>query len=499
MTQARLDLHSSFRIGAVDDRIFGGFLEHLGRCIYEGVYQPDHPTSDSGGLRSDLKEALDELEVTVVRYPGGNFVSGYHWEDGVGPKEQRPKVRELAWQSLETNQFGTDEFIGLCRKLNWQPMLAVNLGTGTPEEARNWVEYCNSISDTKYAGQRIRNGHEEPFKVPLWCLGNEMDGQWQLGHVPVDEYCNRAQMAAKMMKDLDPAIETVACGSSSPWLESFLHWDQHVMNRLGSQNADYISLHRYVGNNANDTANFLGIVTTVDRQIEAIDAAARLVAAQQKTSRRINLCFDEWNVWYRARFGKQIDGEGKFAPSLLDETYNFEDALLAAMFLMSFIRHADVVKIANIAQLVNVIAPIKTNADGILKQSIFHAFRMVSSRKGGDSLRQVIDCESYESTEWGEIAMLDSASIIEGDVLKVFLVNRDLEEAMNLTISCADRTINELRDAELLFHSDVKAENSWEHPNEIAPESFAAVSIRQNEAELELPPHSLVTATFQLG
>ena len=383
MPKATLHLHSQFQIGEVDDRIFGGFLEHLGRSIYEGVYEPDHKLSDKHGLRTDVRDALDGLELSIVRYPGGNFTSGYHWEDGIGPRDQRPTVRELAWQSIETNHFGTDEFIQLCRTLHWQPMIAVNLGTGTPEEARNWLEYCNAPSGTKHSDQRATNSSEDPYGVPVWCLGNEMDGPWQLGHVPVAEYCNRAQMAAKMMKDLDPAVELVACGSSAPRMDTFVGWDEHVMHHLGADYADYISLHRYVGNSENDPEDYLAISKSIDQQIEVIDAAALTAAGRNRTNRRTYLCFDEWNVWYRARTPEHTDGKGKFAPPLLEETYNFEDALVVAMFLMSFIRHADCVKIANLAQLVNVIGPIKTNAEGVLIQSIYDAFRMISSRKGG--------------------------------------------------------------------------------------------------------------------
>ncbi len=499
MVHATINLHSKFQIDTVDDRIFGGFLEHLGRCIYQGVYEADHSLSDKDGLRSDLSDALKELGVTIVRYPGGNFASGYHWEDGVGDHTERPTVRELAWQSLESNQFGTDEFINLCKKLNWQPMLAVNLGTGSPEEARNWVEYCNAVAGTQFADKRASNGNQEPLSVPIWCLGNEMDGPWQLGHVPVDEYCNRAQMAAKMMKDCDPNIELVACGSSGPQMPTFVEWDHRVMQRLDPHFAEYISLHRYVGNTEGDSEDYLGISKAIDSQIESIDASARAAAAGRGSGRRTYLCFDEWNVWYRARTREDRDGAGKFAPPLLDETYNFEDALVVAMFLLSFIRHADVVKIANLAQLVNVIAPIKTAANGVLKQSIYHAFRMVASRKGGQSLRQAVDCETYETKSHGEVPYLDSAVMVDGDELKCFVINRNLKEALDLSIDCADRPIESVNDSELLSHADLNAENSWENPDEINTSALSNVTLQHGRAQIELPPQSFAAVSFQLG
>src|SRR5713226_426066 len=255
MDPTTLTLHTRFAIAPADPRIFGGFLEHMGRAVYEGVYDPASPQADADGLRADVRDALWRLNMTAMRYPGGNFASGYHWLDGVGPLDQRPTVRELAWQSLEPNRFGTEEYVRLCRKLGWTSMLTVNLGTGTPEEARNWVEYCNAPTGSQYADRRAANGHPEPHAVKLWCLGNEMDGPWQLGHVPADHYAIRAQQAAKLMKDVDRSIEVVACGSSGIGLDTYMDWDRQVLEHMGDQ-ADYISLHRYVGNREHDTPDY---------------------------------------------------------------------------------------------------------------------------------------------------------------------------------------------------------------------------------------------------
>ena len=495
MADTRLTLHSQFQVGAVSPLIFGGFLEHMGRSIYEGVYDPASRHADADGLRTDVLEALRELEMTIVRYPGGNFASGYHWRDGVGPREDRPAVRELAWQSLEPNTFGTDEFIALCRKLDWQPMIAVNLGTGTPEEARDWVEYCNSPTGTRDADLRAANGSEEPHAVSVWCLGNEMDGPWQLGHVPAAQYAIRAQQAAKMMKDCDRGIATVACGSSSPGMATFLDWDRTVLEHLGGL-ADYINLHRYVGNPDDDPADYLALSNSIDRQIEAVDACARYVQAQRRLPRRAFLCFDEWNVWYRARGGEHSDGQGKFAPHLIEERYNLEDALVVAMFLMSFIRHADCVKIANLAQLVNVIGPILTDGDDLLKQSIFHAFRMVSTRKGGIALRGAVDGPGYQSERYGAVDYLDHAAVLDGDRLHAFAVNRHVDEPMRLTVECADRVIGAMFDSEVL-HADLKAENTFAAPDAVTAQPFDGWHL-DGVATADLPPHSFVATTFRV-
>ena len=464
MNPTTLRLHSEFAIGRVDPRLFGGFLEHMGRAIYQGVYQPDSSHADDEGFRTDVLSALRGLGFSVVRYPGGNFVSGYHWQDGVGPLESRPTLRELAWQSIEPNQIGTDEFLSLCKKLDWQPMLAVNLGTGTPEEARNWVEYCNSPAGTRYADMRAANGSPNPHGVKLWCLGNEMDGPWQLGHVPADQYASRALQAAKMMKDVDRSIELVASGSTGPTMETYLDWDRTVLETLGEL-ADYVSLHRYVGNRTDDTPDFLAVANSIDRQIEAVDAVCRYVQNRRNSAKRAYLCFDEWNVWYKTFDQAHMNGEGQFAPHLIEEIFNLEDALVVAGFLNSFIRHADCVKIANIAQIVNVIAPILTRDDQTLLQSIYYPLQMYSRRRTGNSLRIKIDGPTYEAARHGETTYIDASAILDVNRLHIFATNRSPDQPTQLTIDIANQTITTLESAELLTAPDatIKAMPSCWH------------------------------------
>ena len=494
MPTCAIHLHPSLIIDDVDDRIFGGFIEHLGRCIYKGIYDPESHLANDQGIRNDVVDLIRELGVTVIRYPGGNFASGYHWINGVGPREERVRVRDLAWQSTEPNTFGTDEFINFCRLVGAEPMLCANLGTGTPEEAMNWVEYCNSPAGTQWSNLRSEHGQDEPFNVPYWCLGNEMDGPWQLGHTSVEEYTIRARQAAKMMKDCDPNIQTVVCGSSGPMMSTYPDWDRKVMEELGDL-ADYVSLHRYVGN-SDGSEDFLTTSAKIDQQIEQINACALFAQAQRKTKNRIHLCFDEWNVWYRARGPDATNGRGKFAPPLLEERYNLEDALVVAQFLMSFIRHADCVKIANLAQLVNVIAPIFTNADAAFRQSIFHSFKMISSRKGGKSLRVGIENPTESANGRSESAVLDCAAVLHGNHLKIFALNRDLEEPLQLRVSFHGKNIEKLISSELLFHEDLHAENSFDEPDRVSAAAFHDWSIGA-DATVDLPPHSFVAATFE--
>ncbi len=494
MEPTTITLHTQFTIAPVDPRVFGGFLEHLGRAVYEGVYDPNCTHADADGFRGDVLEALRRLNMTAMRYPGGNFASGYHWVNGVGPRDERPTVRELAWQSIETNHFGTDEYIKLCRKMGWTPMLTVNLGTGTPEEARNWVEYCNCPPGTKYADMRAANGSPEPHAVKLWCLGNEMDGPWQLGHVPADQYAIRAQQAAKMMKDTDHTIEMIVCGSCAPGMPTYMEWDRIVLDYLGDL-ADYVSLHRYVGNREDDTPDYLAITNAIDRQIEEMDAVCRFIQAKRKSKQRAYLCFDEWNVWYK---NMQVDGAGQFAPHLLEEVYNLEDALVVAGFLNSFVRHADVVKIANLAQIVNVIAPILTRGDEVLIQSTFYPFAMISRRRDGVALHLAVAGPTYEGKTNGTVHTVDASAILGDDRLHVFLTNRSLDEVAPVRVALADRTITALESAEILTGPGPKAANSFEQPDVVVARPFTGINVAGGQATLELPPLSFAALTLKV-
>ena len=493
MNKTTIHLHSKIQVDEVDPRIFGGFLEHMGRAVYEGVYEPKSAHADEDGCRKDVMQALDRLKMTAMRYPGGNFVSAYHWEDGVGPREKRPTVRELAWNSIEPNTFGTDEFMRLCRKMNWTPMLAVNLGTGTPEEARNWVEYCNGPAGTKYADRRVQNGISDPYGIKLWCLGNEMDGEWQMGQVPARDYAIRAQQAAKMMKNIDQSLELVACGSCSVDMPTYMAWDREVLEYIASY-TDHISAHRYVGNPNNDTADFLAVTNSIDKQIEDTAAVCRYAQARNRRWKRATICFDEWNVWYK---NYEMDGKLQKAPHLIEEVYNLEDALVAAGFLNSFIRHADTVKIANIAQIVNIIAPLLTKGDDLLVQSIFYPFEMMSKRRTGQSLRQAIEGPEYTGATNGVVKTIDTSSILNGKELNLFTSNRDQEKTAEICVDLADREIIALANAEILTGPDAKAANSFENPEVITAQPFAEVLIKNGHAYYELPPLSFAAVTLE--
>ncbi|MGH8192046.1 MAG: alpha-N-arabinofuranosidase [Rhodanobacteraceae bacterium] len=501
MDTTKLTLHTGFAIGAVDPRVFGGFIEHMGRCVYEGLYQPGSRQADAHGYRKDVLGALAQLRFTAMRYPGGNFVSGYHWRDGVGPVSARPTRYEMAWHSIEPNRFGTNEFMRLARQMGWSPMLAVNLGTGTVEEAARYVEYCNLPAGTVETDARAAHLTAlglppAPHGVKLWCLGNEMDGPWQVGHRPARDYAITANSAGRAMKMVDPTVELVVCGSCGTGMHSYMAWDREVLE-LTADTVEYVSLHRYVGNRENDTANYLAVTNSIDKQIEEMDACCRFVQAQRRMERRVQLCFDEWNVWYK---DMTMDGKGVHAPHLIEEVYNLEDALVVAGFLMSFLRHADCVKIANLAQVVNIIAPILTRGDEMLVQTIFHPIRMIADRREGVSLRTALTGPRYKSKSYGEANRIDAAAIFDaaGKRLSVFLTNRSQKETATVAVDLADLRIDGVVSAEVVTGKNAKAVNRFGRPPAVAAAPLKTVAVKGGTGQVKLPALGFAAVTFSV-
>src|SRR5919198_195161 len=416
---ARAILMPSHSSAEFDRRLLGAFLEHLGRAIYTGVYDPKSPLADAHGFRSDVIAQVKGLGVPIMRYPGGNFVSGYNWLDGVGPKNQRPAVLERAWNSLETNQFGTNEFLAWCKLVGTEPLLAFNLGTGTPEMAVAYVEYCNVDKGTKWSELRRAHGYDAPHNVRYWCLGNEMDGPWQMGHMPAREYGRKARDTARQIRVIDRGLQLVACGSSNTIMPTYLVWDREVLEECYDQ-VDGISLHNYYGNTrdltGNSTARFLAMNLDMERQIREIAAVADYVQALRKSPKRLWLSFDEWNVWYRARSGDFTDGRRAFAPKLLEEVYNLEDALLVGGFVNSLLRQSDRVRLACLAQIVNVIAPLVTNSTTVLKQSTYYPYAWALQFARGRVLDLQVESETYSIVAAGlraDVARDDQVPFID--------------------------------------------------------------------------------------
>jgi alpha-N-arabinofuranosidase len=433
---AKIKIDTDRKIGEIDKNLYGNFTEHLGRCIYGGIYDPGSKLSDSQGFRKDVMAAVKGLNVTLLRYPGGNFVSGYHWEDGIGPKDQRPQRTDLAWQTPEPNTFGTDEFIAYCRSIGTEPYIAVNLGTGTLDEARNWVEYCNVESGPYFAELRKKNGHPHAYNVKYWGLGNEMDGWWQMGQKDVEEYSKFALEAAKLMKWTSPDIKLIAAGSSNFYYGSDPHrWNRIVLDVL-KDHIDYIALHRYVRNDDNDYYTFMASPLDVDDRTAIVEGQIKEVMTKQRDPRtgepqprQIYVAWDEYNVWYRARGGAASRGR-----HALEEKYNLEDALVVAGFLNAFIRNAHIVKMANMAQLVNVIAPIFTNENDMYRQTIYFPLVLYANNSFGTSLDVFVDSPTYDVASRENVPYLDVTVAYDDGTVVINVVNRHLTDTIKTEI-----------------------------------------------------------------
>ena len=491
MKKAQIIIDKYFLTGKVDKRIFGSFIEQLGRAVYEGIYQEGSPLSDEQGFRKDTLELVRELQVPIVRYPGGNFVSGFKWEDSVGPKELRPARPELAWGVIENNHFGLDEFVDWAKKADTDVMMAVNLGTRGPEEARNLLEYCNFKGGTYYSDMRKTNGHAEPHNIKTWCLGNEMDGPWQMGHKTAYEYGRTAAETSRIMKMLDPEIETVACGSSNLMMPTFGDWEYTVLDECYDL-VDYMSLHQYYGNAADDTPDFLANSKGMDDFISGVVSICDAVRAKKHGKKRINLSFDEWNVWYHSNAADEKLEKWGQAPHQLEDIYNFEDALLVGSMLITLLRHADRVKMACLAQLVNVIAPIMTSDTGAWRQTIFYPYMYTSIFGRGTVLNTQVLAPVYDSRNYCDVSYLDSVCVWneEKDTLTIFAVNKSLEE--DLEVSCDLRQFEgyQVKEHIVLTNDDMKAVNTEADPEKVVPVKSAASRIDGGKLSTVLGKHS---------
>jgi len=467
---AKISISSKNEISKIDERIYGSFIEHLGRAVYGGIYEPDHPSADDMGFRKDVLKMVKELKVPLVRYPGGNFVSGYNWEDGIGPKEKRPRKLELAWGTIETNEIGIDEFQEWAKRAESQVMMAVNLGTRGPDEARNVVEYCNLNTDTYYAKLRRKNGFEKPFNIKLWCLGNEMDGPWQIGAKTPQEYARIATEAAKLMKWTDPSIELVACGSSSPYMKTFGEWEKTVLTAAYDY-IDYLSLHCYYGNRDNDTPKFLSSSLVMDNFITRVVEICDEVQKEKSGDKQINLSFDEWNVWFHSNEADKKIERWQVAPPQLEDIYNYEDALVVGTLLNTLLRHSDRVKVACLAQLVNVIAPIMTKNGGpCWAQTIFYPFYYASRYGRGSAIKVDVNCDTYSTADFKEVPFIDSVAVKnEAGDLVLFAVNRNMEGSIPLDFTFEGFENYKLKEHIALENDDMKAVNTESNPENVKP------------------------------
>jgi len=489
--RARIKIDTERVIGDIDPKIYGNFAEHLGRCIEGGIFDENSSLSDANGYRRDVLDAAKKLGVSLLRWPGGNFSSNYHWKDGIGPRDKRPPRLEMAWGTVESNRFGTHEFLNYCEMLGAEPYICANLGTGTWEEAQQWVEYVNSSKDTAMTRLRKENGRADPWKVTYWGLGNEMDGPWQMGHRSAEDYGKFALEAAKLMKWTDPNVKLIAAGSSnygggSDWIG----WNRTVLDFLKTH-ADYLSLHMYVGNPNNDFSEFLTSSLTLGERIKTAEGVINAALSGQPRGRKIYIAWDEWNVWYRARGASQGGGR-----RMLEEKYNLEDALVVATFLNTFVNNAHILKIANMAQLVNVIAPIFTDEKRMFLQTIYYPLALFANNTKGKALELLVKGPSYPNRRFGDAPCLDASAAIDNETLVINVVNRHQDQPVEAGIELADKQFAPAVEVSEVNAPDIKAENSFDSTT--VKTVKRTIEAGKNSLRYSFPPHSFTMLKTKL-
>jgi len=502
MTTARLMFDLRLPIGAVNRRLFGSFVEHLGRSVYDGIYEPTHPAADADGFREDVRELVRELGVSAIRYPGGNFVSGFRWEDSVGPRGERPQRIDLAWHSTETNEVGLHEFHRWLESIGSELVLAVNLGTRGTLEALDLLEYANLPGSSARALERAANGRAQPFDVRMWCLGNEMDGPWQLGHRSADDYGKLAAQTARAMRMFDPSLELVVCGSSSRHMSTFGEWERVVLSHA-YDDVDFISCHAYYEEKGGDAASFLASAVDMDAFIEQVVTTIDHVKAVKRSDHVVNISFDEWNVWYNERFEKvdKITGADNWpvAPRLLEDAYSVLDAVVVGNLLISLLRRADRVTSASLAQLVNVIAPIMTEPGGIAwKQTTFFPFALTSALAVGEVVTTRVESDTYDTAVYGTVPTIDAITTHDAaaGTVSIFVVNRSQTEATALVFELGSFAVGTAH-AQTLADDDMYAVNTLSDPERVSMRTNDSLTINGGWGRVILPAVSWTVITLR--
>lgn len=492
----KITIVKDFTKAKVDDKLFSSFIEHLGRAVYTGIYEPGHPAADEQGFRKDVIELVKDLHVKLVRYPGGNFLSGYNWKDGIGPRQNRPVRLDRAWHTIETNQIGIDEFADWAKKAGTQVMGAVNMGTGTVQDAADLVEYCNFPGGTAWSDFRIKNGHKEPHAIKYWCIGNEMDGPWQICHLDAADYGKKAREAIKLMKWTDESIKTVICGSSSSSMPTFPEWDRIVLEQTYDV-ADYISIHRYFENNGNDD-DFLASFWDMEQFIKTCSATCDYVKALKRSKKTMYLSFDEWNIWYQSKTESHPWTE---APRILEDHYSLLDALTFGGMAISLLNNSDRVKIACLAQLVNVIAPVFTEpGKGAYRQAIYFPFRDIALFGHGTLLEPIVKSPNKETKEYGEVPAVIFSTIYneENEEVSVFALNTNKSETGETEINFTSFEKAEMIYRTQLCGNDLSAKNSLENPNAVKTEEVQVSQSDNGIFKLTLKPASWNVIRFKV-
>lgn len=487
--------------GVLDQRVFGGLVEHVGRSIYGGVTRSVNGLFPPELVRQDVLDALRDMRVSVVRWPGGNFASGYDWRDGVGPVDQRPVRSNLSWLEEEPNTFGTNEFLAWAAELGAEPYLVVNMGSGSIDLAQAWVEYCNGSGNTYWANLRRSHGREEPYGVRYWGLGNEMYGEWQIGQMDVHEYVKKAREFSKVMLWTDPDIELVSCGR-----DGISDWDRVVIEEL----AEYVrwhSIHVYTGS----TDYWTNVLSPhhVARAVRNVSSIIERVRYVKRLPHRIHVALDEWNVAYRTM--DEVGWRDHFRAAL-DERYNLSDTVAVSTFLTTFVKLHRELRMANLGQLINALGALVTNEEQVLRQGIYHAFALFSrnaqefvtpvtvhSRQKDLPVSEEVGPRTFRIGDLGPFDVLDAAATVNvhGDELAVWLVNRDPASPTRVEVRTQGRAIRNPSRMELLRGPEPDAVNSFRHPDQITVE-YVSINSDGERLHLEIPPCGVAAVRLSL-
>ncbi len=397
-------------IGRIHNDIYGGFVEHMGRNVYGGVFDPGAACADEDGFRTDVLKLVREIDMPVTRYPGGSYSTLYNWEDSIGAQSERRVRREIVWRQLEPGIFGLDEFMRWARKAQTQPMLTVNIFEHPPQNTEALFEYCNLPGGTFWSDRRRANGAEDPYAVHCWCLGNELYGEWEIGEMNAVDYAKCAREHAKALRRCDPDCVLIVCGKPDD-----PEWNRTVLMTCGKY-VDCLSLHEVFSPAGLSKDEYLRLPDLFGRHIAAAAAICREVEAVLPQCRALSISVDEWIVWDRDARGR-ADEEWCCGRHLLEQDYTIFEALIAGELFSVFHQYADIIRFACVAQTVNVLAPIRTEADGIWTQSTFHPFRLCSRYGRGRALE--IHTENADDD-----MIVGSVAADDDGGLTVFAINR---------------------------------------------------------------------------
>ncbi len=525
MKKAKLTLHPSYRIGSISRRLFGAFLEPIGSMVNGSMFNPKHPTADEQGFRQDFIDGLKAAQLPCVRLPGGNFVSGWNWKDSIGPMAQRKTRLDPAWFQFIPNDVGHDEYLQWAEKCGAEAMYTINLGTGTLQDAMDVVEYTNFEGGSDWSEMRRRNGHDKPYGVKIWYLGNEMDGPWQIGSYQKDPrgYGVLAHEVSKAMKWIDPTIETIACASSSPFLNHYPDWDLQAIREC-YEVVDYISLHHYHSAPPGNIPALMAGSQAFEKYINTEIALCDYLKTSLRSEKTMMLSLDEYACSYRPANGAHLglggrqpamgflglDPERKYVrhdPDDWSTRRSFPKAgemprtLATASVALTMLRHADRIAIGCATSGLSLLCA--TDREHVWKSAAYYPYTQLINYAKGVSLAPVMECETFDvegyaiddMNQYGDftgVPYVQAAAALDEEAgsLSVFVVNTDWEESHAFTLDAAAFEGWKFVGHTALYSEDPEAYNDYEHPDTIVPVVVGDTACTAGQVSAELKPLS---------